>query len=135
MSNDFFNELWEKIIIVSAYRSYDYQKWIKAWWCLDNLCAKAWYSEHQTWLAVDLWDASNNEIWKKSKNFMKYYEWLNNNAYKYGFTNTYKKWIDIDWYEIEPWHWRYIWIEIATFLKENNLTLAELYSENSKLKK
>lgn len=128
MSIDFNKSLWQKITIVSAYRSYEYQKWIKAWWCSDIFCAKPWYSEHQTWLAVDLWDASNNDIWKNSKKLTRYYKWLDSNAHKYWFTNTYQKWIEIDWYDIEPWHWRYIWVDIATYLKENNLTLAELYN-------
>lgn len=130
MSKDFLGDLGVKISIVSAYRSYTYQVWIKKWWCPDNLCAKAWYSEHQSWLAVDLWEASSVESWKASKKLQKYYSWLSQNAHKYWFTNTYQKWLEIDWYEIEPWHWRYVWVQIATYLKENNMTFAELYDKN-----
>lgn len=127
MSKDFYDNFEEKISVVSAYRSYFYQVWIKNWWCPDNFCAKAWYSEHQTWLAIDLFEASNKESWKNSKKLQKYYNWLDENAHKYWFINTYKKWIEIDWYEVEPWHWRYIWIKLATYLKENNMTFAELF--------
>jgi D-alanyl-D-alanine carboxypeptidase len=62
----------------------------------------------------------------------KYYKWLDENAYKYGFHNTYQKWLEIDWYEIEPWHWRYMWVELATYLKDNNLTIAEFYFNKEK---
>lgn len=130
MSNAFFEEFWEKITVVSAYRSYDYQVWIKKRWCADNFCAKAGYSEHQSWLALDLWDASTNSEWTKNQKLQKYFKWLNNNAYKYGFHNTYQKWLKIDWYEIEPWHWRYLWVELATYLKDNNLTIAEYYKQS-----
>ncbi len=127
MAEHFFNDIWEKIVVVSAYRSYEYQKWIKSRWCPDNLCAKAGYSEHQSWLAVDFWDTSTNYAWKSNNKLQKYYNWLFENAHKYGFHNTYQKWLNIDWYEIEPWHWRYVWKELAIHLKENNLTIAEYY--------
>lgn len=127
MAKQFFTDYWEKIEVVSAYRSYDYQKWIKNWWCPDNLCAKAWYSEHQSWLAIDLWSASTNSYWKNNEKLQKYYKWLDENAHKYGFHNTYQKWLKIDWYEIEPWHWRYVWVDLATYLRNNNLTLAQYY--------
>ena len=128
MAEQFFKDTWEKIVVVSAYRSYDYQIWIKSRWCPDNLCAKAGFSEHQSGLAVDLWDASTNNDWQTNKKLQKYYKWLNENAHNYGFHNTYQKWLKIDWYEIEPWHWRYLWKELATYLKENNLTIAEYYN-------
>lgn len=128
MAKQFFNDTWEKIEVVSAYRSYIYQKWIKDWWCPDNLCAKAGYSEHQSWLAMDLWSATTNSVWKNNEKLQKYYKWLDENAYKYGFHNTYQKWLRIDWYEIEPWHWRYVWNELSKYLRENNQTLAEYYN-------
>ena len=102
-----FNQEFNKVIsVVSAYRSYNYQKWIKQRWCPDNLCAKAWFSEHQTGLAVDLWETTSEKQFKSNKNYLKYFEWLKENAHKFGFTNTYQKWLEIDTYEIEPWHWR-----------------------------
>lgn len=130
MAKQFFEDTWEKIVVVSAYRSYLYQKWIKDRGCPDNLCAKAGYSEHQSGLAVDLWEASTNHDWKINSKLQEYYKWLNENAHKYGFHNTYQKWLSIDWYEIEPWHWRYLWVEMATSLWNNNLTIAEYYKNN-----
>lgn len=129
MAKNYYRDTWKKIIVVSAYRSYLYQKWIKDRWCPDNLCAKAGYSEHQSGLAVDLWAASTNNDWNKSKVFKSRYKWLKDNAYKYWFTNTYQKWIDIDTYDIEPWHWRYVWEKLAKYLLDNNLTIAQFYNK------
>lgn len=128
MAFDFYRAYEKKVVIVSAYRSYIYQKWIKDRWCPDNLCAKAWYSEHQSWLAVDLWEATTNDIFLSKANLKKYFEWLNNNAYKYWFHNTYQKWLEIDTYDVEPWHWRYVGVTLATYLRDNNLTIAEFYN-------
>lgn len=127
----FYLRFKKKLSIVSAYRSYLYQAGIKSRWCPDNLCAKAWFSEHQSGLAVDIWDASSNSVWKNNKDLKSYYDWFNENAHIYGFTNSYQKWPEIDWYEIEPWHWRYIWEEMATYLKEHKLTFSEFYNSIS----
>ena len=125
MSKDFYENFQEKLKIVSAYRSYQYQVWIKSRWCSDLLCAKAWYSEHQTGLAVDLFEATSKDEFLSKADLSNYFDWLNKNAYKYWFTNSYQKWLKVDWYAIEPWHWRYVWEDLATYLSENNLTLAE----------
>lgn len=125
MSKDFYDNFQEKLKIVSAYRSYEYQVWIKSRWCSDLLCAKAWYSEHQTGLAIDLFEASSKAEFLSKADLSNYFDWLNENAYKYWFTNSYQKWLKVDWYAIEPWHWRYVWLDLATYLSENNLTLAE----------
>jgi len=132
LAKDFEEKFNRKLKIVSAYRSYAYQKWIKDRWCPDNLCAKAGYSEHQTWLTVDIFEASSELNWKKSPVLQNFYKWFDENAYKYWFHNTYQKWLEIDWYEIEPWHWRYMWVEFATYLKDNDMTIAEFYFNKEK---
>ena len=132
MSNDFYKDTNNNIVVVSGYRSYNYQKWIKDRGCPDNLCAKAWYSEHQSWLAVDLYSASSLKNWSNNNNLKKYYTWLKQNAWKYWFTNTYQKWLEVDWYEIEPWHWRYVWVKLAKYLLDHNMTFAEFYNKNKK---
>ncbi len=128
MSEDFYTIFQTKINVISAYRSYNYQLWIKSRWCSDLFCAKAWFSEHQTGLAVDLWEASNEKSFLSNSNYAKYFEWLKENAYKYGFHNTYQKWVEIDTYVVEPWHWRYLWKSLAKLLWENNITIAEYYN-------
>lgn len=127
LSKEFYERFWIKLTVVSAYRSYIYQKGIKDRWCPDNLCAKAWFSEHQSGLAVDLFEASSNEQWKNNYYLNSYYNWLDENAHLYGFHNTYQFGLEIDWYEIEPWHWRYLWVELSTYLKDKNMTIAQYY--------
>ena len=129
LNTSFYEKFNKNIVVVSSYRSYAYQKWIKDRWCPDNLCAKAGYSEHQSGLAIDLWETTTNEQFLSKPILKLYFEWLNDNAHKYGFHNTYQKWLEIDGYEIEPWHWRYMWIELATYLKENSITIAEFYNK------
>lgn len=130
LSREFFEEFNIKLQIVSAYRSYNYQKVIKNNWCPDNLCAKAWYSEHQSWLAVDIFATTTKKDWQTNLQYIKYYNWFVKNAYKYGFSNTYQRWLEIDWYEIEPWHWRYLWTILAKYLLDNNMTIAEYYNNS-----
>ncbi len=132
MAKKYYNDTKKKIVVVSAYRSYLYQKGIKDRWCPDNLCAKAWYSEHQSWLAVDLFSASSNYTWKHNKKFLEIYSWLEKNAANFWFTNTYQKWLKVDTYEIEPWHWRYVWVDLAKYLQKNNLTFKEFFDKQKK---
>ncbi len=58
---------------------------------------------------------------------MKFFNWLNENAHTYGFHNTYQKGREIDGYEIEPWHWRYLGVPLATYLKDQDITFGEFY--------
>ncbi len=125
LAQNFYLEFTRHLKVVSAYRSYEYQKGIKDRWCEDSLCAKAWYSEHQTGLAVDLWEASEEQRFQSDETLSSYFEWMNKEAYKYWFTNTYQKGIEIDGYEIEPWHWRYVWEELALILHEYKITFTE----------
>ena len=127
LSKQFYSDTNNNIVVVSWYRSYNYQKGIKDRGCPDNLCAKAWYSEHQSGLAIDIYSASSERNWANNNNLRKHFSWFKKNAYKYGFHNTYQKWLEIDWYEVEPWHWRYVWEKFAKYLNDENMTLAEFY--------
>ncbi len=126
LSWEFYNHFKADIIVVSGFRDYSYQSWIKNRWCPDNLCAKAWYSEHQSWLAIDLFEATTKKEFLSKKELAIYFEWLNANAYRFWFINTYKKGFEVDWYDIEPWHWRYVWAELATYMHTSWETFAEI---------
>jgi len=128
MAEAFYQEFKVKVVVVSSYRSYAYQAGIKSRGCPDNLCAKAGYSEHQSGLTADLWSASTQGYWNSSEKLMKYYDWLSENAHVYGFHNSYQNGRGIDGYEIEPWHWRYLGVPFATYLKQKDITFAEHYS-------
>lgn len=92
------------ILITSWYRSYEEQEELfkKLWWW-DKWVAKAWYSEHQTWFAVDIkTDESTTNC-------------LHSNMTKYWFILSYPEWNKyLNWKTIyEPWHFRYLWNDIA----------------------
>ncbi len=128
LAKEFFREFWVPLKIISAYRSYAYQLGIKSGGCNDVFCAKAWYSEHQTGLAVDIFEASNQNDFLENPDFKKYFTWMQEHADTYGFHNSYQKGKEIDGYEIEPWHWRYLWVDFAHYLKEKNITFSEFYT-------
>ena len=128
LSEQFYEDTNNNVVVVSWYRSYNYQKGIKDRGCPDNLCAKAGFSEHQSGLAIDIYSASSEKNWVNDNNLKKHFSWFKSNAHKYGFHNSYQKWLEVDWYEVEPWHWRFIWEKLATYLYENSMTIAEFYN-------
>ena len=127
LSEAFYKEFSEKVVVVSSYRSYAYQAGIKARGCPDNLCAKAGHSEHQSGLWIDVWSASTQWYWNSSPRLSQFYVWLSENAHVYGFHNPYRNGRDVDGYEIEPWHWRYVWEKFASYLYDQDITFAEYY--------
>ena len=111
------------LLLYSAYRSYDKQLSLwKTTPTFDDLYkAVPGYSEHQTGLAVDISTIDDG----LTNNKTKAYEYLEKNAYKYGFILRYPKdKTNITGYAYEAWHFRYVG-NISTFIYENNLTLEE----------
>lgn len=89
----------------------------------DTFSARPGSSEHQTGLAIDV---SKDGTLEKSFENTKEFEWLDKNASKYGFILRYPK--DktyITGYDYEPWHYRYVGIEVATIIKNENITYEE----------
>ena len=123
-----------KIIVVSAYRSYDYQKKLYEDYVFkggksyaDKCSARSGHSEHQTGLAIDVMGSNNDyNLFSESIEF----NWMINNSYKYGFILRYPKDKEnITGFKYEPWHYRYVGIKLAKYLYENNLTLEEYKKE------
>lgn len=113
-----------ELIIFSAYRSYDYQIGIYQNAKNKNYVALPGHSEHQTGFAIDI---SKKDV-GLTEQFENTYEfnYLINNAHKYGFILRYPKGKEkITGYSYEPWHFRYVGEEIATFIYNNNITLEE----------
>ena len=129
MANDARKEGFN-IIAVSTYRSYKYQEKLynnyikeKGLHYADMASARPGHSEHQTGLAVDIADLSlDYDNFENTKEF----NWVKHNAHKYGFILRYPKAkLHITGFKYEPWHYRYVGIEIATDIYKNNLTLEE----------
>lgn len=119
------------LVINSAYRSYDDQVEIENTYrdlygqsYVDKYVAKPGFSEHQTGLAFDI-GSRNSRIFADSKE----YEWMINNAYKYGFVLRFdKRYENITGFRNEPWHFRYVGKEIAKYTFEhNNMSLEEYF--------
>ena len=124
MANAFYSEFWKNIVIASAYRSYNYQKNSISENCKrSGRCAREWESEHQLWLAVDLWEATNEQ--KFLSKYQKYYDRLHDNAHLYWFHQSYQNWREIDGYYVEPRHWRYLGVELASELREKDITFTQ----------
>lgn len=119
---------------LSGYRSYSRQQTVYnrevatyGQAVADTQSAKPGYSEHQTGLAVDVGGGGCNidDCFGNTKEG----KWVAANAYKYGFIVRYvpgKE--DVTGYRAEPWHIRYIGVELATEMRESNIqTLEEFF--------
>lgn len=117
---------------VSSYRSYDYQKQLydnyvkkdgmeKA----DTYSARPGYSEHQTGLVVDIDNvASDYNNFSNTNEYL----WMQEHAHEYGFILRYpNNKQNITGYNYESWHYRYVGKDIASYIKNNNLTYDEYY--------
>ena len=118
------------IFNLSAYRSYNTQNTLYNNYVAsdgkvnaDTYSARPGYSEHQTGLALDV-----NRIDESFEN-TKEFAWLQKNAHKYGFIMRYPKGKEkITGYVYEPWHYRYVGVEIATYIHEHGITYDEYYA-------
>ena len=118
------------IIAVSTFRSYSYQKNLyldyvnkKGKEYADACSARPGHSEHQTGLALDVM-GSNKDYNKFDES--KEFNWMINNAYKYGFILRYPKGKEhITGFKYEPWHYRYVGKEAAKIIPDKNITLEE----------
>ena len=120
LSVDFYKKFRKNIVVNSAYRDFSSQENIanKTPECVQTgFCAIPGRSEHQLGLAVDIFGLSN---------YGAQYTWFRHNAHKYGFTQSYQKGREVDGYAVEPWHWRYVGVEMASYLYEKNITFTEL---------
>lgn len=83
-------------------------------------------SEHQLGLAVDLMDRPYSKLIYENMN-QEFFEYLDSICAQYGFIKRYptRKLLLTGW--DEPWHYRYVGVEAATFIMENGLCYEEFY--------
>lgn len=96
----------------------------------DTESAKPGYSEHQTGWAIDVGGGGCGI--ENCFGTTPHGKWVAANAYKYGFIVRYPEGKqNITGYRYEPWHIRYVGVELATELHNQNiLTLEEFFSLN-----
>jgi LAS superfamily LD-carboxypeptidase LdcB len=111
--------------VVSAYRSFGTQSALKSIYIetygsgANSFSAEQGYSEHQLGTAVDLTTPSTTPLTLKFASSTGY-AWLTANAYKYGFELSYPPLNP--YYIYEPWHWRFVGVDLATWLHDSNIT-------------
>lgn len=134
------------VYLSSTYRDYNTQSNLynnkvavygdTAW----TIVAEPGTSEHQTGLAADITD-KYYQLKDSSLENTELFQWMSQHCQEYGFIVRYpadKQ--DITGVIYEPWHFRYVGVEAATYIMENDLCLEEfvaLYkdintAENSK---
>lgn len=142
-----FIQMWKEakkediyLIITTSYRSYSSQMRIydsykntQGTTYADSVAARPGYSEHQTGLALDIFskEHSNMTGFRGSKTHL----WLQNHAHLFGFIERYPEdKEDITGFGAEAWHYRYVGVNVATYIYEHKITFDEYYAyfiENS----
>ena len=121
------------IVAMSAYRSYSYQvnlynRYVKSDGkeAADTYSGRPGHSEHQTGLAVDVYNQKETYTnFEKTKEFT----WMQNHASEYGFILRFPKNKENETgYIYESWHYRYVGVEIAKYIKEHNISYEEYYA-------
>ena len=118
------------IKVVSAYRSFGTQASLKSNYKVtygagtaNSFSADQGYSEHQLGSAIDF---TTTKTGGGLTGFEKTtaYEWLLANAYKYGFILSYPT--KNNYYVYEPWHWRFVGLDLALRLHNENKNFYDL---------
>ncbi len=136
-----FREMWHAasqedltLIITSGYRDYETQERIYSSYlatrgkdAADRISARPGHSEHQLGYAVDIVTHGYGLVveFEESDEFA----WLVDNAHRFGFILRYPDDAEhITGYLYEPWHYRYVGEEVATYIYENQITYDEYYN-------
>lgn len=87
-------------------------------------------SEHQLGLAIDVSYTTEGDRLNEKVATSSLGKFIVSDAYKYGFILRYTKdKVAITNYAYEPWHMRYVGVDLATQLHESGLTLEEYYKQ------
>jgi D-alanyl-D-alanine carboxypeptidase len=126
-------------VIISGYRSYSAQAIARQKWAekeperVGILSAPPGFSEHQLGTVVDFGSPELAEIvGQEDIEFHTYFyktsegAWLLENAHRYGFTLSFPfEAMETTGFFYEPWHYRYVGVEMATRLHELGTSLSE----------
>ena len=118
------------LYVKSSYRSFNQQDHAKAAYVTqfgedgaNQFSADQGYSEHQLGTTVDLITTGLGGELDGFESTLAY-PWLTVNAHKYGFILSYPR--NNEFYVFEPWHWRFVGVELATKLHLENRRFYDL---------
>lgn len=122
------------LMVTSSYRDYEsqeevynYRKETYGQRQADETAARPGHSEHQTGLVVDM--TSTTETSASEFSSSDAYKWLKENAHLYGFVERYPEGKEyLTGYSAESWHWRYVGVDAATTMYEEDITYDEYYA-------
>lgn len=140
-ANDAYVSMWNAannagftLIVNSSFRDHAYQERVynnikasSGTTEADKVAARPGHSEHQSGLAIDVFEIGNQTTatFKDSPA----YTWLKENAHLYGFIERYPE--DKEYltgYSFESWHWRYVGLEAAKIIHDEEITFDEYYA-------
>lgn len=116
--------------IISAYRSFGEQAILKNGYVVtygagtaNQFSADQGYSEHQLGTTIDF---TNTTLGSRFSEFgeSKSFQWLKENAHRFGFILSYPE--GNSYYQYEPWHWRFVGIELAKKLNKEGRNFYDL---------
>lgn len=128
-----------ELTLVSGYRSYTTQQAVygsnvaaQGRATADTTSARPGYSEHQTGLAADLGVPSSQCQLEACFADLAEGKWLAANAHKYGFIIRYQKdKSSLTGYAYEPWHMRYVGLDLAAEINKTEQVLEQFFGLSS----
>ncbi|MDB5170066.1 MAG: D-alanyl-D-alanine carboxypeptidase family protein [Candidatus Saccharibacteria bacterium] len=119
----------------SGYRSYNYQVSLYAGYVqkegqvsADAESARPGFSEHQTGLAVDVGMTNATCDVEQCFGDTPAGKWVAAESYKYGFIIRYPQGLtQVTGYEYEPWHIRYVGVDLATQMHDSGVQTMEQF--------
>lgn len=140
-TNDAYISMWNAansagltLIVNSSYRDYTSQERVynnlkasSGQREADKVAARPGHSEHQTGLAIDVFEIGNQSTATFQESPA--YTWLCENAHLYGFIERYPENKEyLTGYSFESWHWRYVGEEAAKIIHDEGITYDEYYA-------
>jgi D-alanyl-D-alanine carboxypeptidase len=128
------------LILNSGFRTYKNQQWLysrtretRGLAVAEKLSARPGHSEHQLGLAADFSVKGQGCVIMVCFGKTEAGMWLAENAHEFGFVLRYPKgYKPITGFQYEPWHFRYVGIELATEMKTKGIkTLEEFWGLES----
>jgi zinc D-Ala-D-Ala carboxypeptidase len=126
-----------ELAAVSGYRSYNTQKSLFAHYVkvqglerASQVSAKEGHSEHQTGLTMDVSSASAKFLLEEHFGDTKEGKWLAEHAHEHGFIIRYPEGKEKETgYAYEPWHIRYVGVDVATEIEEKDIILEQYFED------